>query len=84
PTPAIAAVQPVALRTQTAQPAAFTETAGLAPARTTQISADNHLLRTINATFDPSSDTPAALGLEPETAPTNGPPATLQNVSFQD
>ncbi|HSY34583.1 MAG TPA: hypothetical protein VK814_02420 [Acidobacteriaceae bacterium] len=44
-----------------------------------QVSADNHMLRAIDASLDPSTDSPAALGLQPATAPNPGPPASLQD-----
>jgi hypothetical protein len=51
-----------------------------APApRTTQISADNHMLQAIDASLDPSTDSPAALGLTPAAASTTGPPASIQD-----
>jgi hypothetical protein len=58
---------------------ALTETASIAPApRATQISADNHMLRAIDASFDPSADSPAALGLMPA-ATGSRPPASIQD-----
>lgn len=50
-----------------------------AGAAAAQISADNHLLRSIDADLDPSSDTPAALGLVSETAQSTPPPTSLQD-----
>ncbi len=58
---------------------ALTETASIGPTpHTTQISADNHMLRAIDASFDPSADSPAALGLMPA-APSSRPPASIQD-----
>ena len=58
---------------------ALTETASIAPApHATQISSDNHMLRAIDASFDPSADSPAALGLMPA-APSSRPPASIQD-----
>ena len=58
----------------------LTETASIAPPpRAAQISADNHMLRAIDASLDPSTDSPAALGLQPAAAPHPGPLASLQD-----
>ena len=58
----------------------FTETASLAPSpRTTHISADNHMLRAIDASLDPSTDSPAALGLLPAAAPNTGSLTSIQD-----
>ena len=62
----------------------LTETASIAsPPRVahfaTQISADNHMLRAIDASLDPSTDSPAALGLQPAAAPDPGPLALIQD-----
>ena len=74
-----AAPQTIAPQTIAAQPA-LTETASIAAApRATQIAADNHMLRAIDASFDSSSDSPAALGLIPAAAPSAGPPASIQD-----
>jgi hypothetical protein len=72
------------------QPALFpktpilTETASIAvPPRAvhfaTRISADNQMLQNIDASLDPSTDSPAALGLQSATAPHPGPPASIQD-----
>jgi hypothetical protein len=62
------------------QAPALTETASVTPApHATQISADNHMLRAIDASFDPSADSPAALGLMPATAAGSRPPASVQD-----
>jgi hypothetical protein len=67
-------------QTVAAQPPTLTETASIAPSpRAAQISADNHMLRAIDASFDPSADSPAALGLIPAAAPSAGPPASIQD-----
>jgi hypothetical protein len=67
---------------------ALTETASITPAPRVaqfaaqtgaQLSADNHMLRAIDASLDPSADSPAALGLQPATAPNPGPPASIQD-----
>jgi hypothetical protein len=72
--------QTIAPQTIPAQPPALTETASIATApRATQIAADNHMLRAIDASFDSSSDSPAALGLIPAAAPSAGPPASIQD-----
>jgi hypothetical protein len=60
------------------------ETASIAPPRrvahlAAQISADDHMLRAIDASLDPSTDSPAALGLRPAAAPTPGPLASIQD-----
>ena len=52
----------------------LTETASLASSSravriAAQVSADNHMLRAIDASLDPSTDSPAALGLMPAAAP---------------
>ncbi len=44
-----------------------------------QISADNHLLRAIDNSLDSSTDSPAALGLAPSASPRSGPPTSLQD-----
>jgi hypothetical protein len=44
-----------------------------------QISADNQMLQNIDASLDPSTDSPAALGLQPAAAPTPGPLASIQD-----
>jgi hypothetical protein len=77
-----AAAQPNAVLQSTVSPKALalTEAASIAPApRATQISADNHMLRAIDASFDPSADSPAALGLMPAAAPGSRPPASIQD-----
>jgi len=61
------------------QAPAFTETASLSPStRASQISADNRMLRAIDASLNPSADSPAALGLTRATI-SNGPPASIQD-----
>jgi hypothetical protein len=75
-----AAAQLIQQPTVSPKALALTETASLAPApRPTQISADNHMLRAIDASFDPSADSPAALGLMPTAAPGSRPPASIQD-----
>jgi len=71
PPPSAARTSPVAQL-----PPALTPAVALAPA---QLSADNHMLRAIDASLDPDTDSPAALGLTPATASTNGPPTSLQD-----
>jgi hypothetical protein len=62
------------------QASALTETASIAPSpRAARISADNHMLRSIDASLDPSTDSPAALGLMPAAAPNPGPLASIQD-----
>jgi hypothetical protein len=64
---------------QTIAPA-LAEAANIAPSpRATQIAADNHMLRAIDASFDPSADSPAAFGLTPAAAPSNQPPTSIQD-----
>jgi hypothetical protein len=63
-----------------AQPkvAALTETASVAPsAHTTQIAADNHMLRAVNDAFDPFAESPADLGLTDNHS--NRPPTSIQD-----
>jgi hypothetical protein len=56
------------------------ETASIAPSpRAARISADNHMLRSIDASLDPSTDSPAALGLMPAAAPNPGPSPAIQD-----
>ena len=58
----------------------LTQTASIAPSpRAVQISADNHMLHAIDASLDPSTDSPAALGLLPVAAPNPGPSASIQD-----
>lgn len=72
--------QPVALHLSAPAAAPFIQTASVRPAPpAARISADNHMLRTIDAAFDPSSDTPAALGLAPESGSGTRAPASLQD-----
>jgi hypothetical protein len=84
--------QPVPISTTSPQPApvqqpiltakapALTETPSPAPApRAVQIAADNHMLQAIDASLAPSTDSPAALGLQSAAAPNPGPPASLQD-----
>ena len=76
----LAALHPTAHRILSSPAPAFTETASTAPMpQPTQISADNHMLRAIDASFAPSADSPAALGLLPDAAPSSRPPASLQD-----
>jgi hypothetical protein len=76
----LAALHPAAHRILSSPAPAFTETASTAPLpQPTQISADNHMLRAIDASFAPSADSPAALGLMPDAAPGSRPPASLQD-----
>jgi hypothetical protein len=76
----LAALHPAARRILSSPAPAFTETASTAPLpQPTQISADNHMLRAIDASFAPSADSPAALGLMPDAAPGSRPPASLQD-----
>jgi len=72
---------PAAARLAPVQPPAVSPlTPSTAPApRATQISADNHMLRAIDASLDPSSDSPAALGLTSAAAITTGPPTSIQD-----
>jgi hypothetical protein len=44
-----------------------------------QLSADNHMLQAIDASLDPSTDSPAALGLQPAAAPNPGALASIQD-----
>ena len=60
----------------------LTETASITPPPraahfAAQISADNQMLQNIDASLDPSTDSPAALGLQPAPAP--GPLASIQD-----
>jgi hypothetical protein len=74
------APEPTAPRILASPAPALTETASIAPApHATQISADNHMLRAIDASFDPSADSPASLGLMPAAAPGPRPPASIQD-----
>jgi hypothetical protein len=57
---------------------ALNETASIAPAaHTTQIAADNHMLRDVNEAFDPFSESPADLGLSDSRS--NRPPTSIQD-----
>jgi hypothetical protein len=63
---------------------ALTETASLAPSPrparfAAQVSADNHLLRAIDASLDPSTDSPAALGLMPAAGPNTASLTSIQD-----
>jgi hypothetical protein len=59
---------------------ALNETASFAHSpRAARISADNHMLRAIDASLDPSTDSPTALGLRPAAAPNPGPLASIQD-----
>ena len=74
PTPTAARLAPVS------HPAAPPLTASIASApAANQVSADNHMLRAIDASLDPSNDSPAALGLTSAAAVTHGPPASIQD-----
>jgi hypothetical protein len=71
----------IALKTTT-----FAETPSITPAPhvahfAAEVSADNHMLRAIDASIDPSTDSPASLGLQPSAAHTT---ATLNARSMQD
>ena len=83
PQPApVAATSPQLARVQqpTLNAPALTETASASRApRAVQIAADNHMLQAIDASLAPSTDSPAALGLQPAAAPNPGPPASLQD-----
>ncbi len=62
----------------------LTATASVAPAPhvvrlAARISADNHMLQAIDASLDPSSDSPAALGLTPAPAPNTGTLTSIQD-----
>ena len=79
-TTAASFVAPQTIASHAPQPPALAESASLAPApRAAQIAADNHMLRAIDASFDPSADSPAALGLLPASARSTGPPASIQD-----
>jgi hypothetical protein len=57
---------------------ALTETASSAPSvHTTQIAADNHMLRDVNSAFDPFAESLAALGLTDSHS--NRPPTSIQD-----
>jgi hypothetical protein len=45
----------------------------------TQIAADNHMLRAVNAAFDPFAESPATLGLLPTDSHSTRPPASIQD-----
>ena len=71
---------PVQQPTITPKTPALTETASLAPSqRGTRISADNHMLRAIDASLNPSTDSPAALGLMPAAAPNTASLTSIQD-----
>jgi hypothetical protein len=73
-------VNPVAHAAVVPQAHALTETASAAPSpRAARISADNHMLSAIDASLDPSTDSPTALGLQPAAAPNPGPLASIQD-----
>jgi hypothetical protein len=79
PQPAPAQTAPSYIPQQTIAPS-LAQTASIAPSpRATQISADNHMLRAIDASFDPSADSPAAFGLTPAAAQSNQPPTSIQD-----
>lgn len=70
--------QSIAPQTTTTKLPVLTETASITPApHAAQIAADNHMLRAIDASFDPSADSPAALGLV--SAQSNHPPISIQD-----
>ena len=46
---------------------------------TTQIAADNHMLRAVDAAVDPFAESPAALGLAPADSRSTRPPASIQD-----
>jgi hypothetical protein len=80
PARSVVASQTVAPRILASQAPALAEPASLAATpRTTQVSADNHMLRAIDASFDPTADSPAALGLRPAAAASSRPPASIQD-----
>ena len=85
PTPAAAvSAQRTPFQQSAVSPIALTQTADIAPApraaqSATQVSADNHMLRAIDASLNPSTDSPAALGLTSVAAVSNGPPTSLQD-----
>jgi hypothetical protein len=54
-------------------------TAPALPNTAAQVSADNHMLQAIDASLDPSNDSPAALGLTSAAAISHGPPASMQD-----
>ena len=59
---------------------ALTEAGSISRAsRAVQIAADNHMLQAIDASLAPSTDSPAALGLQSAATPNSGPPASLQD-----
>jgi hypothetical protein len=75
-----AQLTPVQQPVITPQAPALTATASIAPSpRAARISADNHMLRSIDASLDPSTDSPTALGLQPAAAPNPGPSAAIQD-----
>jgi hypothetical protein len=79
PQPAPAQTAPSYIPQQTIAPS-LAQTASIAPSpRATQISADNHMLRAIDASFDPSADSPAAFGLTPAATQGNQPPTSIQD-----
>ncbi len=85
-TPApVASYQPAPAQQPAPAPkAAALTTASVAPAPhiahvAARISADNHMLQVIDASLDPSSDSPAALGLAPAPAPSSGTLTSIQD-----
>jgi hypothetical protein len=79
PAPTLAA-EAVLVQQAIAPPKAtvLTETASVAPsAHTTQIAADNHMLRAVNDAFDPFAESPADLGLTDSHS--NRPPTSIQD-----
>jgi hypothetical protein len=79
PQPAPTQTAPSYIPQQTIAPT-LADSASVTPApHATQISADNHMLRAIDASFDPSADSPAAFGLTPAAAPSNQPPTSIQD-----
>jgi hypothetical protein len=71
---AIAQLQPIP------KASALTETASIAPTgRAAHIAADNHMLRAVNASFDPFAESPAALGLAPADSHRAAQPTSLQD-----
>jgi len=85
PAPAASAqLTPVQQPTIAPKAPALTETASIAPPpraahSAAQVSADNQMLHNIDASLDPATDSPAALGLQSPTAPNPGPPALIQD-----
>jgi hypothetical protein len=76
PAPSLAAeAVPVPQAIALTNATALTETASVA--HTTQIAADNHMLRDVNDAFDPFAESPADLGLSDSRS--NRPPTSIQD-----